>query len=271
MLVRPAPPQAAPGRVVLRGCPQKGAAQLRVYQQLVALPRTDDPAIRQEIGGGRGGQRPGGVLLHQQDGRPRAGEPVNDVEDLVGDEGGKPQTRLVQEQEARARHEGSADGHHLLFAPGEGGGRLIGTLLEPWESPEDLLQSAGQLRLVRLVGQGSQDQVLPHAEIAEHLASLGGEDHAQGGHAVGRAARDVPPVEQDAAARRAYESGDCLEEARLPGPVGPHDRHRLPRGHLETDAEECLGGPVVQGEILDREQHLPGVHFRHAVRLIFPR
>ncbi len=268
---QPGAAQAASGRVVPRYGPQKGAAQLRMHEQLVASPRANHPAVGQEVGSGRGGERPSGVLLHQEDGRPRPGELVDDVEDLVGDQRGEPQAGLVQEEQARTRHQGPADGHHLLLASREGGGGLLRPLAKLRESAEDLRQPALTLRPVRLAGHGPQDEVFPHREIAEHLTPLGGEGHAQGDHVGGRLPRDIPPVQQDAPARRRDQAGDGLQQARLSRAVGPHDGHRLSLGHAKIDAEEGLGSPVVEGERLDPEQCLAGSRTVHAVRLIFPR
>lgn len=196
---------------------------------------------------------------------------MDDVEDLVGDERGEPQAGLVQKEEARAGHEGPADGHHLLLPTGEGGGWLIGALSQLREPREDLPEPTAKFRLARFAGQGAQDEVLPHGQVAEHFAPFRGEGHAQRGHVGGWLPRDVLPVQQDAPPRWGDDAGNGFQEARFPGAVGPDNGHRLPLSHLEVNAEEGLGSPVVEGEPFDLQQRLAGLYNHHAVALIFPR
>ena len=244
-------PQTALGRVVPRGRPQKGATQLRVHEQFVALSRVDDPTVGQQIGRGGGAEGARCVLLHQEDRRPRPGEAMNDVEDLICDQGREAQAGLVQEEQARARHEGPPDGHHLLLAPRERGRGLRGPLAKLREPPEDLLDPTPQLGLAGLSGHGPQHEVLPHAEVAEHLPPFRGQGHPERGHARGRLPRDVLSRKQDAPAGRRDDARNGLQEARLSRTVGSHDRHRLPLGDVEVDAEEGLGGAVVERQTLD--------------------
>ena len=104
------------GRVVVGTRPQEGPAQFRVHQEFVAPALAHDPAVGQKIGRPGGGEGPGGVLLHQEDGHPAPGQLLDDVEDLVGDQRRQPQGRLIQEQQPGLGHQGPAHGHHLLLA-----------------------------------------------------------------------------------------------------------------------------------------------------------
>ena len=91
ILVNPAAPNRDAGRVVVGTRPQEGPAQFRVHQEFVASALAHDPAVGQKIGRPGGGEGPGGVLLHQEDGHPAPGKLLDDVEDLVGDQRRQPQ------------------------------------------------------------------------------------------------------------------------------------------------------------------------------------
>ena len=63
------------------------------------------------------GERDGGVLLHQQDGRPLPVDLGDGFEDLLDQEGCKPHRGFVQQEDTRSRHERATDRQHLLLPP----------------------------------------------------------------------------------------------------------------------------------------------------------
>src|SRR5262249_60915021 len=75
------------------------------------------------------------VLLDQEHGDPALVDLANRAEDLAHEQGRESERRLVQEQEARARHESAADGQHLLLAARE---RARALLLALEQSREEL-------------------------------------------------------------------------------------------------------------------------------------
>ena len=253
ILVNPAAPKPRRGRVVVGTRPQKGPAQFRVHQEFVAVALAHDPAVGQKIRRPGGGEGPGGVLLHQQDGNPAPAELLDNVEDFVGDQRRQPQGRLIQEQKPGLGHQGPAHGHHLLLPAGEGVGPLAGPLPEFGEPGIDRGQAPGQLRPAYPQGQGPQLQVLLDRQVPEHLPALGAQGHAFGRHGRGGRAGDLEAVQEDAAARRRRQPHDGLEQAGLAGAVGPHQGHGLAGRHRQVDAEQGLGGAVVHRQVVDAE------------------
>src|SRR6266850_5873534 len=88
----------------------------RVARQRGRLAFERDAPVLQDIGAVRELQRGERVLLDEQEGKPRALELAQALEDLLPHERRKSQRRLVQHQHARPRHHGAPDGEHLLFA-----------------------------------------------------------------------------------------------------------------------------------------------------------
>ena len=59
-----------------------------------------------------------------------------DLEQLVDDGRGQPQRRLVEQQDARARHQAAGDGQHLLLAARQQPGATVEALLQAREALE---------------------------------------------------------------------------------------------------------------------------------------
>ena len=176
---------------------------------------------------------------------------MNDGEDLIGDERGQAQTRLVEEQQARLGHQGPSHGEHLLLAAGKGAGQLRVALTKFGEALIDFLQARRLLLLVQAQGQGAELQILVHRQVGEHLPPFRREGEALTDHAGRRAAGEIATIEKDAPGRRLDQSHQTLEQGTLAGAVGPDQGYRVAGGHLEADVEEGLGGPIMSGEIGD--------------------
>src|SRR5438128_1237014 len=93
-------------------------------------------------------------------------------------------------------------------------------------------------------------EVLHDRELGEELRVLEGLDEAGGGDVVRLAAGDVLALPHDAAARRADETGDEVEQRRLSRAVGAEDADDLAARDRERDvvdggeAAETLGEPA---------------------------
>src|SRR2546427_562622 len=83
-----------------------------------------DVAALEDIAARSQGERGLRVLLDEQDADALGRELAERAEDFHGDERREAERRLVEQQEARAHHQGAADDQHLLLAPGERAGDL---------------------------------------------------------------------------------------------------------------------------------------------------
>src|SRR5262249_56206086 len=79
---------------------------------------------------------------------------------------------LVEDEHARASHEGAADGQHLLLPARHGTRGLASPLGEAREEPEDLLEAFAAPGLGR-ADVGTHLEILEHGETREDLAALG--------------------------------------------------------------------------------------------------
>ncbi len=110
------------------------------------------------------------VLLHQKDGHPLLAQLLYGVEDLLDDDGSQPEGGLVQQQQTRLTHQGTADGQHLLFAAGHGARSLFQPLVQSREQGKHLIQQGVLLGLVD--EEGPHQQVLLHRQAGEDAAPL---------------------------------------------------------------------------------------------------
>lgn len=78
---------------------------------------------------------------------------------------------LVEQQQARARHQGAADGQHLLFAAGHGAGTLVGPLAQAREEVEGVLQAG--LDLFAVLEETAHLQVLGDGHVGKDAPALG--------------------------------------------------------------------------------------------------
>src|SRR3990172_8266056 len=114
-----------------------------------------------------------------------------------------------------------------------GGGGGGGPPLSPPPTPPP--PAPGLVDVVEAVG-----DVGPHGVVEEHRF-LRDEPDLRAKAGQGSLAH-VDPVDQDRAVADVVEAGEQVHQGRLPRPARPHDRHHLPRPHLEGDGAE--DGPL---------------------------
>src|SRR5215469_5982245 len=213
--------------------PKIGLLEPFVGGEIARGTRQDETPIFQHAGAVGKGQRASDVLLH---------------EDGCDTEGG-----LVQHEQTRPRHEGAADGAHLLLAAGEGAGELARPFAEDGEEIEHVGEALGQLG-PRRRGVRAQEQVLPHRHEGEEPPALGHLHDAAPDPIVGGDAREVLPGELDAPRARGERAGDHPEGRGLARGVGPDESEDLPLLHVEADAMERLEIAVEGVDALKRQQ-----------------
>src|SRR5215510_10529518 len=152
--------------------PEIGLLEPLVGSEIARGARQDETPIFQHAGAVGKGQRAADVLLHEENGHPRAIDGGHRLEDPLHEHGRDAEGGLVQHEQTRPRHESAADGAHLLLAPGEGAGELARPLAEDGEEIEHVGEARGQLG-PRRRGVRAQKQVLPHRHEGEEPPALG--------------------------------------------------------------------------------------------------
>jgi len=176
---------------------------------------------------------------------------VDGREDLLDEHGGQAHRRLVEQQQARARHEGTRDGEHLLLAARERAGHLRHALLEAREQLEDAVEVGVDVAVGTEVR--AHGQVFAHRQPIEDSPALGHvRDPARDDLVRGDAGERVA-VEDDGAAARDEEARDGLERGRLAGAVVAEQRHDLAAADLERDAAQRVDLAVVHVQRFEPE------------------
>ena len=197
-----------------------------------------------------------GVLLDEEDRRPRGVDLPDDLENRLHELWGEAERRLVQEQEARAGEERAADGEHLLLAARERPGTLIETLLQAREQREHAVAIAPDVLAVR-AREGAQVEVFVDGEIGKDAAPLGDLRQAEAQDLVRRPSREVLAVERDRSAGGLHQSTHRAQRRRFAGAVGSDQRDDLARLDGYRNAVKGPDRAVVDGEVLDREERHP--------------
>src|SRR5262245_4813680 len=120
---------------------QIGLADPRVPREIGGRALGDDAPLLDDVRVRRDGESLHHVLLDQQHGHAVGVDAGTDLEDLVDDGRGKAERGLVEQEQARPRHERAPDGHHLLLAAGERAGELPPTLAQDRERRVDALEA----------------------------------------------------------------------------------------------------------------------------------
>src|SRR5437879_2365910 len=145
----------------------------------------------------------GHVLVDQQDRLPARLEVGQAPPDLRPDEWREPLRRLVEDEQARVRHERAPDREHLLLAAREGPAEDALATGELGKEVEDLLDRP-RVPAAAAVRRG-RDKILAHGEVREDLAASGPEagPRPPDGIEIGRAScRERVEVEGGAGAGR---------------------------------------------------------------------
>src|SRR5205809_5525012 len=211
----------------------------------------DDLALLEDVVRVRDPCQRGEVFVDQQNRLPACLETRDAAPDLRPDEWREPLRRLVEDEQARVRHEGAPDREHLLLPAGERAAEDALTLGELGKEVEDRLDRprVGAAAAVRR----GRHEILAHREVRKDLAALRHEADPDLRDAVGRQPVDRPAQETDLAGLQPYDPHDGAHGGRLAHAVPAEERHHLARLDLEADAEEHLAHAVRRLDRLDRE------------------
>ena len=184
---------------------------------------------------------------------------TDDVEDLLDEQRREAHRGLVEQQELRTAHEGTAHGEHLLFAARERAGRLILALLEAREELKDVLEVLLDASLV-LAHEGAEVKVLHDRHLREDAAALRHLRDALLDDLMGADTGDALPQEGDAARLWLQEARDRAQRRRLAGAVRADERDDLAFIDFEADALERVDGAVVDVYIIDFQHGFCHIH-----------
>ena len=193
------------------------------------------------------------VLLDQQDGDAVVAQPRDQLEQALHVERGKAFGRLVEQEDARAGHQGTADGAHLLLAPAERSGHLLAALGEDRQQLEHALERLLPVR-PRRRQVGAELEILEHGHERKQASALGNEHDRPLHPFVGRQPVDPFAVEPDLALHARLDAGDAQQRAALAGAVGADEADDLALVHPQVDVVQHLR-PVVKGVEATNAQH----------------
>src|SRR6267142_87842 len=213
-----------------------------------------DRVGRQQFGGAAGGADAAGlqqvgtvddaedllhVLLDDEHGEAAGADALDEVEHLLDEDRREPGRRLVEQQQPGRRHEGAADGAHLLLAAGHAAGELAMALPKTRKQLVDDVELLAEFRPGRR-REAAYSQIVFDRHAREQAAALRHVGDAELDDPVRRRRRQIGALQADRARRGPDQPRDGAHERRLAGPVRADDTDRLAGLHVERDVEERL-------------------------------
>ena len=195
------------------------------------------------------------VLLDEKDGRAVLVELADDPEDVLHDEGGESEGRLVHQEELGPGHEGAGDGEHLLLTAREGAGVLGRAFPEHRKAREHrlhvLIDPGGVVP-----GECARSQVLLHRHVREHEPVLGHQGDALLDDVAGCPPADLVPAEGDGAPPGFENPGNGHHQGGLAGPVRAEEAGDIAVRGGEVHSLERLDVPVGSRDVVHLEEGL---------------
>ncbi len=153
--------------------------------------------------------------------------------------------RLVEDEHARAVHQGAADGELLLHALGELAAQLFALVVEL----QALEQGVAVAVVLHAVGAADEFEVLLHGQQLVDRGQLGYVSQlALGGQGLVGLAAD------EDFAGKAQQARDALDYGGFARAVRPEQDCRLPRVHGKADVGVGYGLAVLFGDVFDAQQ-----------------
>jgi hypothetical protein len=149
---------------------QGGAQQALHMIGLLESRSSDGMANRLAIVGSL--ERCAGILLDEQDRDAELAQSRYDPEDLSHNQRSKAETRLVEKEQARLRHQRAPERQHLAFSARQGGGQLAAPLGEAREALVDLLQIPLHGFAVPPARIGTQNKIVRYGHLGEEFTAL---------------------------------------------------------------------------------------------------
>ena len=177
---------------------------------------------------------------------------LDDVKNLIDQNGRKTHGRLVQHHELRVAHKGAGHGQHLLLAAGKGPRNLLATLFQTGEVGEHRLQIfLGHI----LFDVSAHFQIFLNRHLLENPPSF--RDVRQTGtqKLIGFHMGDILIAEVDGAAAGMHQAGNRLQDGGLARAVCADQRHDLALADFKGHALHRVDSAVIHVHVFNF-QHL---------------
>src|SRR6266851_6766073 len=237
-----------------------------VAQRLGRGSLEDDLAVHDEIAAVGDLDRLVKILFGHQDGEIVALLELADLGDHAADQVGRETDRgLVDQKDARCRHQRAPKRQHLLLPAAHRAGELPAALRERREGLEAVCEIARDVA-PRRRAIGAKQQVLLDGELGEEAPALRHQRDAEIDDFLRRPADkiDAPVValEKDLAGARPHDSHDAVDQRRLAVAVGAEQGDRLAGGDGERNAVQdadraVAGSKAADDEATRQDRHAP--------------
>src|SRR5215212_2828833 len=230
-----------------------GRPDLIAGKQLLAGTRHGDTAVDHHIAAVGKLQRMECILLDEEY-RDALGavEFANGGKDLLHDQRRKPERWLVEQQQARARHQCARDCEHLLLAAGKRAAALGLTLAENGKEHKGAFEVF--LKVFRIGGGSPHLEVLEDRHAGEDAPALGRLRYAHAHDLMGGQVGDVSAVVEDASGAGAVDAADRHHQSGLAGTVRADESGDFSLVDVHVDAAKGLDSAIEGFNALDAEQ-----------------
>ena len=195
-----------------------------------------------------------GVLLDQHDRESLLLEPPDRRHHLGHELRRQALRRLVHQEHARVRHQGPADGEHLLLAAGERARDLAAALADAGEERVDRVdRPPGRASGAAWLPAGHRE-VLADGEAPEDPAPLRHQRHSLGRDGLGGATGHVPPEDRDAAAPGRQQPDRHAHRGGLAGAVAAEQPEEAALAEPDRHPVQNVAVPVQRVDVVERQR-----------------
>ena len=173
-------------------------------------------------------------MLHQQDGEPAGGQPVQHLHHAIGFRGPQPGHHLVEQQQLGTGRQRPCGFQHLAVGQGKAVDGEVGFRVQP-DQLQHLQRRALGLRDAAGPAEGADHGVLRHRQIVHGTHDLEGAADAAAADFLGRQAADDLAAEADLARAGRDGPGDQAEAGGLAGAVRADECRDRMLAHGEGD------------------------------------
>ena len=223
------------------------------FRRSAPLPCMHDAPVLDHIGAVGGAQDVVHVLLDDQDGEIEVAQIAHELEQQVHIERRQALGRLVEQEDARLRHQRAADRQHLLLAAAERARHLGAALGQHRQQLVDLIERRAPRR-ARGRRIGADLEVLQHGHEREQPPPLGHQHQPVQDPLVGGQRVDARLADEDAAGRAGAQAGEREHQRALAGGVGADQADDLAGFDRDVDVVQDLHRTVIGAELLHPKQ-----------------